>query len=137
MRLRGVRRPLPFPLLFHRLLTFGRRSEILAIDYIRSLGYRIVTSGYRTKDGEIDVVAWEGATLVFVEVKARRNSDPPEDSVGHRKKQRMIRAAHAYISRHRLQETPYRFDILAVTSRPGSKPQFRLLRDAFDEQNAV
>src|SRR2546428_10361421 len=66
---------MPFPLLFHRLLTFGRRSEILAIDYIRSLGYRIVTSGYRTKDGEIDVVAWEGATLVFVEVKARRNSD--------------------------------------------------------------
>src|SRR5438876_625004 len=75
---------MPFPLLFHRLLTFGRRSEILAIDYIRSLGYRIVTSGYRTKDGEIDVVAWEGATLVFVEVKARQNSDPPEDSVGHR-----------------------------------------------------
>ena len=124
---------MPFPLLFHRLLTFGRRSEILAIDHIRSLGYRIVTSGYRTKDGEIDVVAWDGATLVFVEVKARENSDPPEDAVGHRKKQRMIRAAHAYISRHRLQETPYRFDILAVTSLPGSKPQFRLLRAAFNE----
>src|SRR5438093_10942058 len=99
---------MPFPLLFHRLLTFGRRSEILAIDYIRSLGYRIVTSGYRTKDGEIDVVAWEGATLVFVEVKARRNSDPPEDSVGHRKKQRMIRADHYYNSRYGFKENAQR-----------------------------
>ena len=124
---------MPFPLLFHRLLMFGRRSEILAIDYIRSLGYRIVTCGYRTKVGEIDVVAWDGATLAFLEVKARHNSDPPEDSVGYRKKQRMIRAAHAYISRYRLQETPYRFDIVALTSLPGSKPQFRLLRDAFGE----
>ncbi len=122
---------MPFPLLFHRLLTFGRRSEILAIDHIRSIGYRIVTSGYRTKGGEIDVVAWDGATLVFIEVKARQNADPPEDSVGYQKRQRMIRAAHAYISRYRLHETPYRFDVIAVTSVPGSKPQFRLLRDAF------
>ncbi len=124
---------MPFPLLFHRLFTLGRRSEILAVDYIRSLGYRIVTCGYRTQGGEIDVVAWDGAMLVFVEVKARHNSDPPEDSVGYRKRQRMIRAAHAYISRYRLQETPYRFDIVAVTSATGSKPQFRLLRDAFSE----
>jgi len=124
---------MPFPLLFHRLLTFGRHSEILAIDYMRSLGYRIVTSGYRTKGGEIDVVAWDGPPLVFVEVKSRHNSDPPEDSIGYRKTQRMIRAAHAYISRYRLHETPYRFDIVAVTSVPGSKPQLRLLRDAFGE----
>ena len=126
---------MPFPLLFRRLLTFGRRSEILAIDYLRSLGYRIVTSGYRTTGGEVDVIAWDGATLVFVEVKARQTSEPPEDSVGYRKKQRIIRAARGYISRYRLHETPYRFDIVAVTSLPGSKPEFRLLRDAFNEQD--
>jgi putative endonuclease len=122
---------MPFPLLFHRLLTFGRRSEILAIDYLRSLGYRIVISPYRTKTGEVDVIAWDGDMLVFVEVKARQNSEPPEDSVGYRKQQRIIRAAQAYISRYRLHETPYRFDILAVTVLPQSKPEFRLLRDAF------
>jgi putative endonuclease len=122
---------MPFPLLLHRLLTFGRRSEILALDHLRSCGYRIVTSPYRTKTGEVDIIAWDGDTLVFVEVKARKNTDPPEDSVGPQKQHRVIRAAQAYISRYRLQDKPYRFDILAVTSVPGSKPQFRLLRDAF------
>jgi putative endonuclease len=122
---------LPFPLLFHRLLTFGRRSEILAIDYLRSLGYRIVMSPYRTPGGEVDVIAWDGPTLVFIEVKARQNADPPEDSVGVTKQRRIIRAAHAYIGRYRLHDTPYRFDILAVTVLPGEKPQFHHLPDAF------
>src|SRR4051812_38320878 len=122
---------MPFPLLFHRLLTFGRRSEILAGDYLRTLGYRIVASPYRTKTGEVDIVAWDRETLVFIEVKARQNNDPPEDSVGFQKQQRIIRAAHAYIGRYRLHDKPYRFDILAVTTVPGSKPQFRILPDAF------
>jgi len=122
---------MPFPLLFHRLLTFGRRSEIQAIDHLRSLGFRVVASPYRVKTGEADIVAWDGDTLVFVEVKARKNADLPEDSVGLRKQQRIIRAAHAYIARYHLHDKPYRFDILAVTSISGSKPEFRLLRDAF------
>ena len=126
---------MPFPLLFHRLLTFGRRSEILGIDYIRSLGYRIVTSGYHSKGDEVDIVAWDGDTLVFIEVKARNHSDPPEDSVGFRKQQRVIHAALAYMSRHRLHEAPHRFDILAITTLPGFKPEFRLLRDAFSMYN--
>src|SRR5216117_3583796 len=106
---------MPFPLLFHRLFTFGRRSELLAIDYIRTLGYRIVISPYRTKTGEVDVIAWDGDILVFVEVKARRNAEPGEDSVGFEKQQRIIRAAQAYISRHRLHSASYRFDVLAIT----------------------
>src|SRR5438094_10527578 len=80
---------MPFPLFFRRLLPFGRRSEILAVDYIRSLGFRIVTSGYRTQGGEVDVIAWDGDTLVFVEVKARQNDEPPEDSVGLNKQRRI------------------------------------------------
>jgi putative endonuclease len=126
---------MPFPLFLHRLLTFGRRSEIEAIDYLRSLGYRIVTTGYRDKTGEIDVIAREGDVLVFVEVKARQNPEPPEDAVGFQKQQRMIRAAKAYIAKHHLQDEQYRFDILAITVLPGSKAQFRLLRDAFNMYN--
>src|SRR5438034_3580276 len=105
---------MPFPLLFHRFLTFGRRSEILAIDHLRTLGYRIVTSPYRTKTGEVDVIAWDGDILAFVEVKSRQNAEPGEDSVGFQKQQRIIRAAQAYISRHRLHDAPYRFDVLAI-----------------------
>ena len=85
----------------------------------------------------MDVIAWDGDTLVFVEVKARQNDEPPEDSVGLNKQRRIIRAARSYISRHRLHETPYRFDILAVTTFPAAKPQFRLLRDAFRSPSNV
>jgi putative endonuclease len=126
---------MPFPLLLHRFLSFGRRSEILAIDYLRSLGYRIVTSAYRAKGGEVDVIAWEGDVLVFIEVKARQNAEPPEDAVGFRKQQRVIRAARTYISKHHLHDVQYRFDVLAVTAIPRSQPEFRLLRDAFNMYN--
>jgi putative endonuclease len=123
---------MPFPLFFLRLLTFGRRSEILALDYLRKQGYRIVSSGYRMKGGEVDIIAWEGDVLVFVEVKARQNPEPPEDAVGRQKQRRLIRAAERYIALRRLHETPYRFDIVAVTALPRSQPQFRLIRDAFN-----
>jgi len=126
---------MPFPLLLRRLLPFGRSAEIAAIKHLRSTGFRIVTSGYRVKGGEIDVIAWEGDVLVFVEVKARSNAEPPEDSVGIRKQQRVIRAAQAYLSRRQLHDVPYRFDILAVTAMPGAQPEFRLLRDAFNMYN--
>jgi len=126
---------MPFPLFLYRLLSFGRRSELLGLDYLRSLGFRIVASSFRTKAGEVDIIAWDGDTLVFIEVKARQNSDPPENAVGYRKQQRVIRAARAYIAQHRLHDVNYRFDILAVTSRPSSRPEFRLLRDAFRMYN--
>jgi putative endonuclease len=126
---------MPFPLLLHRLLTFGRRSEILAADHLRKLGYRIVASPFRTKTGEVDIIAWDRETLVFIEVKARKNSDPPEDSIGRQKQQRIISAARTYITRHRLHDTPYRFDILAVTQTSASKPEFRLLQDAFADSD--
>src|SRR6476646_2442826 len=105
---------MPFPMFLYRLIPFGRRSEILGLGYIRSVGYRIVTSSYRTKEGEVDVIAWDGDVLVFMEVKARQSSAPPEDSVGFHKRQRIIRAAQTYLVRHRLHDVPYRFDILAV-----------------------
>lgn len=123
---------MPFPLFLLRFLTFGRRSEILALDYLRKQGYRIVSSGYRMKGGEVDIIAWDGDVLVFVEVKARQNTEPPEDAVGRPKQRRLIRAAEGYIARRRLHETPYRFDIVTVTALPRSQPRFRLIRDAFN-----
>ena len=116
-----------------RFIPFGRRSEIDGAAYLRSIGFRVIASGYRTRAGEIDLIAWDANVLVFVEVKALRSGAPPEDAVGPRKRQRVMRAAQSYISQYRLQEAPYRFDILAVSARSGSKPDFRLLRNAFGE----
>jgi putative endonuclease len=124
---------MPFPLWWFRLLPFGRRSEIDGAAYLRSLGFRVVASGYRTPEGEVDLIAWDGDQLVFIEVKSRQSDAPPEDAVGFQKQQRVIRAAHSYIARYRHHERSYRFDILAITALPGSEPAFRLLRDAFRE----
>ena len=116
---------------WRRLLPFGRRSEIDGAAYLRSIGFRVVASGYRTRTGELDLVAWDGNILVFVEVKALHSAAPPEDAVGPRKQERVMRAARSYIAQYRLQEASYRFDVLAVNMRAGKNPEFRLLRDAF------
>lgn len=116
---------------WRRVIPFGRRSEIDGAAYLRSIGFRVIASGYRTRAGEVDLVAWDGDVLVFVEVKALHSDLPPEGAVGPRKQQRVIRAARSYITQYRLHEAPYRFDILAVTVLPGQNPVFRLLRDAF------
>jgi putative endonuclease len=116
---------------WRRVIPFGRRSEIDGAGYLRSLGFRVIASGYRTRGGEIDLVAWDGDVLVFVEVKALHSGAPPEDAVGPRKQKRVMRAAQSYRAQYRLQKATYRFDILAVTARVGREPEFRLLRDAF------
>ena len=124
---------MPFPVSWFRRIPFGRRSEIDGAGYLRGLGFRIVASQYQIPAGEVDLIAWEGDVLVFVEVKARTSDAPPEDAVGWRKQQRVIRAAHSYLARYGLQDRSYRFDILAVTAAPNCAPVFRLLRDAFRE----
>jgi putative endonuclease len=122
---------MPIPLWWNNLLPLGRRSEIDAAGYLRSLGFKVIASGYRIRLGELDLVAWDGDVLVFVEVKALQSDRPPEDAVNYRKQQRIVRAADSYRKRYRLEDRPYRFDVVAVTALPGGPPELRLLRDAF------
>jgi|SRR5579884_2051196 len=116
------------------LLPFWRRSEINAAEYLRSQGYRVIASGYRVQQGEVDLIAWDGEVLVFVEVKSRQNQDEPEAAVGATKRRRVIRAAKAYIARYKLQDKTHRFDIVAVNQAKKGGPTYRLLRDAFRPQ---
>src|SRR4051812_35748973 len=109
-------------------LPFWRRSEISAAEYVRSLGFRVVASGYRVKEGEVDLIAWDREVLVFIEVKSRKSDDAPEAAVGFTKQRRLIRAAHAYIAAYKLHDKTYRFDIVAVNQADGGKPSYRLLR---------
>ena len=122
---------MPLPLIWSKLVGFGRRSEIRGGEYLRSLGYRLLASSFRTPGGEIDIVARDGDCLVFVEVKARRRDANPEDAVTSSKKRRIARAARAYRTRHRLGNEPYRFDILAIVDPRGEEPRYRLIKDAF------
>lgn len=109
---------------------FGRYAEIRGAQYLRTLGYRLLACPYRDRHGEIDIVADDGGCLVFVEVKARRRDDHPEDAVTAPKRARIVRAAEAYRREHR-PEGPYRFDILAVQQQGDGELRYRLIRDAF------
>ncbi len=95
----------------------GRAGEVLACQYLRSLGYVILETGYRSRFGEIDIVARQDRTLIFVEVKARRESegDPPEAAVTSGKQRRLGRLAQQYLKWKRLGDVRCRFDVVAIT----------------------
>ena len=124
---------MPFPTIWSKFVRFGRWAEISGAEYLRSLGYRILSSRYRVREGEIDIVARDGECLVFVEVKARRNDKHPEDAVNAGKQRRIIRAARQYRSSHQVVDIPYRFDILTLSGSKTDNSGFRLIKDAFRE----
>jgi putative endonuclease len=115
--------------------TLGQRGEALAAKYLRRLGYKIVARGNRGALGEIDLVAVDGRTVVFVEVKTRRSQDAghPADAVDYDKQRRLTRLAVGYLRRHNLLEYPARFDVIAITWPAGrGKPTIEHIRQAFN-----
>jgi len=123
-RLRGwvVRRP----------FSFGRRSERLAARHLRWRGYRVIARNFRAAGAEIDLVAMDGGTLVFVEVKARRGigAGAPAEAVDEGKRRRIRRAAGVFAARYRVGDCPIRFDVVAI-SGDGASRKFEILRNAF------
>jgi putative endonuclease len=97
--------------------TLGQRGERAAVRFLKRLGYVIVAESSRDKTGEIDIVAVDGRTIVFVEVKTRTShiAGHPADAVDTDKQQRLSRLALRYLRRHDLLEKRWRFDIIAVT----------------------
>ena len=107
-------------------LALGRRGEELAADHLRGHGYRLVASNFKLGVGrnrrgavvqaEIDLVAYEGSTLCFVEVKTRASDwfAAPEANVDLRKQRQITRAARAYRRLLGLTDAPHRYDVVAV-----------------------
>jgi putative endonuclease len=117
----------------------GRRGEDEAVRYLRGLGYRIVGRRERVLRGDIDVVALDGRTVVFVEVRSRTESahGHPAETVGPAKQRRIAELANAYIRRHRLEDCNVRLDVVAVTfpgpgSPPVARPAVEHYQNAFD-----
>ena len=108
-------------------LATGRAAEEDACRFLRECGYEIVARNWRTAQGEIDIVAREGSTLIFVEVKSRSRPDfgGPEAAVHPAKQRRLIAAASAFLGRTGCR-LPARFDIVVFLE---GEP--RLHRDAF------
>ena len=112
----------------------GGNGEDIAAAFLRDLGYVILTRNFRKRFGEIDIIAEEGDTLVFVEVKTRSSAafGSPLEAVDARKQRRMARAALAYLGSRKLHDRPARFDVVAVHLQPREKPRIEHVRNAFD-----
>jgi putative endonuclease len=118
--------PLELPTTSSRHLELGRRGEELAAAYLLHAGYRIVAANFSVPVGrsrigavinvEIDLVAYEGETLCFVEVKTRASNwfAPPEANVDRRKQRQIARAARAYRRLFDLAGELYRYDVVTV-----------------------
>jgi putative endonuclease len=91
----------------------GRKAEDQAENFLLNLGYVILTRNYTIRGGELDIVALDGNTIVFVEVKSRREGNP-EEAVGSAKAEGLRKAARAYLRNFAQPESPHRFDMIAV-----------------------
>ena len=118
-------------------LALGRRGEDLAHRYLRRQGYTIVARNYRmaSGDAEADLIAWDGDTLVVVEVKARSSEEygPPDRAIGEQKRAHLRRVARAYARKTDTPLEQIRFDEVTVllAGHPKQPAQIQLSRSAF------
>ncbi len=114
----------------------GSRGERAAYRQLRKLGYTVVARNYRTRDGrgEVDLIAWDGQDLVFVEVKTRSRTEfgSPESAIDLEKRRRIIRASREYLRRSGCRPASVRFDTISVLLR--EPLELELHRDAFSER---
>ena len=120
-------------------LASGRRGEDLAHRFLQQSGLRVVARNYRARSGagEIDLVAWDGDRLAFVEVKARRTEEfgAPDRAVDREKQLALLRAAQEYARRARIEWDHVRFDVVNVVF--GDPPALAHIKDAFPREQTL
>jgi putative endonuclease len=117
----------------------GERGEALAIEHLERCGYHLVAAnfslpiGRNTRDvivnAEIDVIAYDGPTLCFIEVKTRASDEiaTPQTNVDRRKRRQIARAAHGYRRMFGLMDSPFRYDVVSVVAKPDhTRPRIEL-----------
>lgn len=112
---------------------FGKKSEKLAAAHLKRKGYHIVETNYRCPLGEIDIIARQKGTLVFVEVKARRSSSfgSPKAAVTAAKKRKLSMAALDYLKRSNQSDARARFDVVSIDTS-GGKNEIEVVTNAFE-----
>lgn len=114
-------------------MELGQRGEKLALEAIERNGYRPVHLNYRCPLGELDLIARDGDTLVFIEIKTRSSSDtgPAKEAVDRRKQRRLSRLALNYLKTHGGVDTRSRFDVVAV-GLSEDQPKIEIVKNAFE-----
>ena len=119
--------------------SLGDRGEDAAAKFLKREGFHILARSLDSPLGELDIVAVDGRTVVFVEVKTRRSDDAgrPSDAIDQRKEQRMTQAALAYLKSNRLLGYAARFDVVAITwPDDARKPTIEHFKNAFSPVGA-
>ena len=113
---------------------FGKESESLAVKYLKKKGYKILEENFRTNLGEIDIIAKDKDTVVFVEVKARKTDlfGAPTLSVTHSKQKKISMVALSYLKKKKMMDTRARFDVVSITYEE-QKPKIEIIVNAFDD----
>jgi putative endonuclease len=108
--------------------------EERAARFLEGKGFRTIARNSRQRRGEIDIVADDKGTIVFVEVKARRSREfgGPEYAIDRKKRRRLLQAAKEFIIRGKLSERPCRFDAVLIYTG-GQTPEFQHITDAFGD----
>lgn len=106
----------------------GADYEQMAAKHLKELGYELITTNYRCPLGEIDLVAKDGAVLVFIEVKYRKtlNAGSPFEAVNAKKQQTIRRVAQWYLTEHKLDDVSVRFDVAGILGN-----EIKVIKDAF------
>lgn len=115
-------------------ISVGQLGETLACQYLSRQGYRIILRNYRTRLGEIDIIAEEQGTLVFVEVKSRRSHQcgHPFEAVTAAKRRQISKAALLYLAETGKEGGPARFDVVAISFAGEAAPVVELVQNAFE-----
>ncbi|MCX7798136.1 MAG: YraN family protein [Melioribacter sp.] len=111
----------------------GKEGEELACKYLTELGYKILKKNYQLNHGEIDIIAEDGDTLVFVEVKYRKSIEygHPEDSITKRKQKQIKKTAEAYIYKNNITNQSCRIDVISILHLPDKEPEIIHYKNAF------
>jgi putative endonuclease len=122
-----------FGIMSRQRVILGKTGEDLACRELERCGYAIVARRHRSRRGELDIIARDGPTLVFVEVKARagRSFGEAAEAVTGRKRQRIVQLALEYLMRHHLTDVPCRFDVVSIHFEADA-PAVEIFRNAFD-----
>ena len=126
--------PVPMGMAEDYRQSLGKLGENLACAALTERGYAIIATRYRTRAGEIDIVARDGDTTVFVEVKSRAGDEfgGAAAAVTSWKQRKVALMAMDYMGRHRLEETPCRFDVVTVEIVDGRPPHVEIYTNAFE-----
>ncbi len=115
-------------------ISLGKSGEECACRELARRGYAILARGYRTRFGEIDIIARDGPTIVFVEVKARTSDryGGGAAAVTLHKQAKVTAMAEDYLARHRLRDAPCRFDVVAIGFEKDGTLKVEVYRNAFE-----